>query len=379
MTNPPRAFNSYPSSPTTQQRWYKALTIDVLLAVLNRTILHPWVAWILVLSLRAQVTPYTDLSFVIATGYAVFLTLIAVGRSINHRVAYGLPRPVDLTEEVVIVTGGASGLGQVIARMYAMRGASVAVLDIKPREEISDDEMSGGAEYYCCDVGDRAMVEATVDQIEKELGTPTILINCAAASINGLPLLSLPASSFQKTLSTNLFSVLNTTQVCLPRMLSPSSSPSDNEDTEARGGGTIVNISSVTGALCPAGLSDYSASKSALTALHHTLEAEIRASGTNGRIKMLLVETGQIATPLFRAVRTPNAFFAPVLEPVQVARAIVDAVDAGEGGTVRLPFFASLVHWYAVLPAGVQRVARWLSGIDGAVAEAGFEGGLRGV
>lgn len=156
-------------------------------------------------------------------------------------------------------------------------------------------------------------------------------------------------------------------------MLSPSSSPDDEEDTERRGG-TIVNISSVTGALCPAGLSDYSASKSALTALHRTLEAEIRAAGNDDRIKLLLVETGQIATPLFRAVRTPNAFFAPVLEPVQVARAIVDAVDAGEGGTVRLPFFASLMNWYAVLPAGVQRVARWLSGIDGAVAEAGFEG-----
>lgn len=169
MSRSSRTFESYPSSSSTQQKWYNALTIDVLLAVLNRTILHPWVAWILVLSLRAQVTPYTDLSFMIATGYAVLLTLIAVGRTINHRVAYGLPRPVDLTEEVVIVTGGASGLGQVIARMYSMRGASVAVLDIKPGEEIGNDEMGDGAEYYYCDVGDRAMVEATVDQIEKEV------------------------------------------------------------------------------------------------------------------------------------------------------------------------------------------------------------------
>lgn len=134
---------------------------------------------------------------------------------------------------------------------------------------------------------------------------------------------------------------------------------------EAENGGTIVTVSSVLGQLSPAGLSDYSASKAGLSALHRTIEAEFRG---NDRVKTLLVETGQMATPLFDWVRTPSQFFAPVLEPVEVAREIVAAVDSGRGGVLRLPAFAKIVNWYAVLPAGVQRVARYLSGIDRAVS-----------
>lgn len=135
-------------------------------------------------------------------------------------------------------------------------------------------------------------------------------------------------------------------------------------------GGTIVTISSVLAHLAPANLSAYSASKAALSALHTSITAEIRVSKQDQKIKTLLVETGQMATPLFDGVRTSNSFFAPVLEPVEVAREIVELIDAGKGGVIRLPAYAGWISWYAVLPAGVQRMARWLSGIDRAMEQA---------
>lgn len=187
-----------------------------------------------------------------------------------------------------------------------------------------------------------------------QLGTPTIIINCAAAQINGHPLLGLPAEAFEKTVRTNLMAAFHLYQVFLPGIIA-----------EAENGGTMVTVSSVLGQLSPAGLSDYSASKAGLSALHRTMEAEFRS---DERIKMLLVETGQMATPLFDWVRTPSHFFAPVLEPVEVAREIVAAVDSGRGGVLRLPAFATLVNWYAVLPGAVQLIARYLSGIDNAVS-----------
>lgn len=153
---------------------------------------------------------------------------------------------------------------------------------------------------------------------------------------------------------TNLLAAFHVYQVFLPGIVA-----------EAENGGTIVTVSSVLGQLSPAGLSDYSASKAGLSALHRTVEAEFRG---NDRIKTLLVETGQMATPLFDWVRTPSHFFAPVLEPVEVAREIVAAVDSGRGGVLRLPVFAKFVNWYAVLPAAVQCVARYLSGVDRAVS-----------
>ena len=191
-----------------------------------------------------------------------------------------------------------------------------------------------------------------------QLGTPTVLVNCAAARINGQSLLSLPAEAFQKTIRTNLLAVFHTCQVLLPGMLS------------APNGGTIVNVSSVLGQLPAAGLCDYSASKAGLSALHQTLEVEIRAARQDEKVKLLLVETGQLSTPLFDWLQTPNSFFAPILEPVQVAQEIVQAIDNGRGGVIRLPAFAALARWYAILPAGLQRIARNLSGIDNAVTHA---------
>lgn len=133
----------------------------------------------------------------------------------------------------------------------------------------------------------------------------------------------------------------------------------------AENGGTLVTVSSVLGQLTAAGLSDYAASKAGLSALHRTIETEVRGS----LIKTLLVEVGQMSTPLFDWVQAPNRFFAPVLEPVEVAREMVAAIDSGRGGVIRLPAYATLVNWYAVLPAAVQRLARYLSGIDVAVTQ----------
>jgi short-subunit dehydrogenase len=187
-----------------------------------------------------------------------------------------------------------------------------------------------------------------------QLGTPTIVINGAAARINGLPLLELPTDAIEKTIRTNLMAAFHLYQVFLPGIL------------ESESGGTLVTISSVLGHLTASGLSDYAASKAGLSALHKTVEAEVRG---NPRVKTLLVEIGQMSTPLFDWVRAPNHFFAPILEPVHVAREMVTAIDSGRGGVIRLPAYATLVNWYAVLPAAVQRVARYLSGIDAAVTQ----------
>ncbi|KAJ5157438.1 uncharacterized protein N7482_008538, partial [Penicillium canariense] len=351
----PKSHQEAPSHlPPPPKPWIHHITLDTLLRVLRNTLLSPFIAWVIVLCLRAQVTPPTDPAFIIAVSYASALTLLFAARSINHRVAHGTPRTVDSSSEVVLVTGGASGLGQLIAQIYGMKGASVAVLDIKEISAKEQDEGFGAdVRYFQCDVGDRDALEGVKFKIKEELGTPTIIINCAAARINGHSLLDLPAEAFEKTMRTNLMAAFYLYQVFLPGIIA-----------EAENGGTVVTVSSVVGQLSPAGLSDYSASKAGLSALHRTMEAELR---DNERIKMLLVETGQMMTPLFDWLRTPNHFFAPVLEPVEVAREIVAAVDSGRGGVLRLPTFAKLVNWYAVLPGAIQRVARYLSEIDSAV------------
>lgn len=167
--------------------------------------------------------------------------------------------------------------------------------------------------------------------------------------------MGLSERAVQHTVHCNLLSYFNFLQVFLPGILT---SPT---------GGTIVTVSSVLGHLHAAGLADYTATKAAASAAHRTLEAELRISGAQEKVKTLLVETGQVATQLFENVETPNRFFAPILEPVEVARAMVSVIDSGNGGVIRLPAYASLVSWYTILPASIQRLARYVSGVDAAI------------
>ncbi|EFQ98241.1 hypothetical protein MGYG_01276 [Nannizzia gypsea CBS 118893] len=337
------------------------MTFDLLVTVFQKTLFHPFIAWLIPLCLVAQATPYSHPSFIITATYAAVLSSFVVLSYVNKRLAYGPPRNVDFKREVVVVAGGASGLGLAIAETYGMRGVSVAVLDIKDPGENSGyvrwDEFPS-LEYYKCDMSSKSEVDKAAKKIVKDLGRPTIFVNCVATAINGLPLLFLSDKAIETTIKTNVLSHFHALKAFIPGMLS------------SRIGGTIVTVSSVLGHITAAGLSDYSASKAAVTAVHRTIDAEVRLLGASGRIKTILVETGQIATPLFEGLETPNSFWAPVLEPVQVAREIISMIDSGDGGVIRMPAYASLLGVYAMLPASIERFARYLSGVDSAVAKA---------
>lgn len=142
------------------------ITIDLLLKVARRTFLHPFVAWMIPLSLRAQVTPYSHWSFQLSAVYASFLTLFYFLSVLNTRIAYGNPRPVDPSDEIIVITGGASGLGLVIAEFYAMRGSTVAVVDIQPNNALQE---AKGIAYYQCDVGNAEHVRITAKKVQNEV------------------------------------------------------------------------------------------------------------------------------------------------------------------------------------------------------------------
>lgn len=93
-----------------------------------------------------------------------------------------MPRTVDPAREVVLVTGGASGLGLLIAQMYGMKGASVAVLDIKDIGEEECEEFFGvGVRYYRGDVGDRLVLESVRERIVEEVGLPNYFVDITCA------------------------------------------------------------------------------------------------------------------------------------------------------------------------------------------------------
>lgn len=336
------------NQPYQRDSWFAPFSIDLFLKVLNVTFFHPFVAWMIPLCFRAEHMDYDKIPLRVSIAYAWVITGIWFLGLINRRMAFGLPRDVDLSEEVIVITGGASGLGLLIAEVYGMRGANVAVLDVK---EMENGE-ARGVTFYKCDVTDKAQVAKVAVEIEKDLGAPTVLINNAAIVI-GKKLLDMEIEEIETSLTTNLLSCFYTLKTFLPAII--------------RGGqgGTVVTISSVIGQVGAAQLTDYAAAKAGLIALHKSLTAELKQS--NPEVRTILVTPGQLNTPLFYGVQTPNSFLAPVVEPVEVAKEIINAIDNGKAEHIAMPLYSRMMDWYNVLPVGLQQIARRIAGVDAAM------------
>jgi len=190
---------------------------------------------------------------------------------------------------------------------------------------------------------------------------PTILINNAGI-VNGASMLSLSSEAMERNFRINLLSHFHMLKAYLPPML------------ERPGGGTIVTISSVLGHLGASHLSDYTAAKAGLIAMHASLRAEISSLAASKEpppgakdIRTILVKPGQLSTPLFKGVKTPNSFFGPVVEPTDLAKDIVKMIDSGNSGVIAAPLYARWIEWMGVLPYSLQRLARAISGVDRAM------------
>ena len=159
-------------TPPQRESWFAPLSIDLFLKVANITVFHPFICWLIPLCLRARVVKWEAPPMIGAIAWAIIISLLWTLAIVNRRIAHGLPREVDLSEEVIVITGGASGLGLLIAEVYGMRGASVAVLDVR---EMENGE-ARGVTYYKCDVGDKSQVTKVAAQIEKEVSYVHCLI-----------------------------------------------------------------------------------------------------------------------------------------------------------------------------------------------------------
>ena len=109
---------------------------------------------------------------------------------------------------------------------------------------------------------------------------------------------------------------------------------------------------------------DYTAAKAGLIAFHASLAAELESSPS---IKTILVTPGQLTTTLFEGVETPSNFLGPLVEPVEVAKEIVKAVDAGVSAELAMPLYSKWIQIMGMLPPGLKWLARKASRLDQAM------------
>ncbi|MBL8130423.1 MAG: SDR family oxidoreductase [Anaerolineae bacterium] len=202
--------------------------------------------------------------------------------------------PLDLSNKVMLITGGAQGIGEATARLCAERGARVVIGDFNPRgEEVAHSitEAGGSAAFVQTDVRDDAQVAAMVDKVRTLHGRLDILV-CAAGVLKG-PYMQpeeLPIEEFVMTIDVNIKGVFLCARHAAPLL-------------EQSGNGVMIVVASGAGVIGPSSSLAYGASKGGANGLGMTLANHLK--GRNIRVNTLA--PGNIVTDMKMSVEIAGA------------------------------------------------------------------------
>ncbi len=201
---------------------------------------------------------------------------------------------MNLEDQVIVITGGGSGMGAVSAEVLAEAGAKVALLDINlEKASVLAKALNGIA--LSCDVSDAKNAENAIAEVVKHYGKINGCVSCAGiAPAKRIVTREGPQdlSEFSKVISINLIGTFNIMRLCAAQMMSQKEL---NEDGER---GVIINTASVAAFEGQIGQAAYSASKGGVASM--TLPAA-REFGKFG-IRVMTIAPGIIKTPMMEAM-----------------------------------------------------------------------------
>lgn len=196
---------------------------------------------------------------------------------------YASARYASLQGRSVLVTGGASGIGEAIVEAFAAQGARVAFIDIDKAGGHAVAERTG-ARFHACDLTDIAALRLAVAEIEAEQDGIGVLVNNAGKDDRQV-LGEIEPEDWRRMLAFNLDHQFFAAQAVVPGMT-------------ARGGGSIVMMGSVSWMRGRPGMAGYSTAKAAINGLTRTLAREVGSAG----IRVNCIVPGAILTERQKAL-----------------------------------------------------------------------------
>ncbi|KAM4705977.1 epidermal retinol dehydrogenase 2 [Rhinophrynus dorsalis] len=254
------------------------------------------------------------MNFFLETLKVLFLTIYLILESI---VLWFLPsRRKNVAGEIVLITGAGSGIGRLMALEFARLGSTLVLWDINQegnRETCRLAKENGAVRVhtYICDCSKRQDVYKVADQVKKEVGDVTILINNAGI-VTGKKFIDSPDALVEKTMEVNCMAHFWTYKAFLPAMM-------------ASNHGHLVSIASSAGIIGVNGLADYCASKFAALGFAESVGLEMLSLGKTG-VKTTIVCPYFINTGMFEGCSTKWPRLMPILEADYASKKIVDAI-----------------------------------------------------
>ncbi|NWI08596.1 RDHE2 dehydrogenase, partial [Crypturellus soui] len=225
-------------------------------------------------------------------------------------------RKKSVAGEIVLITGAGSGIGRLLSIKFARLGSTLVLWDIneeglKETSRLAKENGAVKVQPYICDCSKRQEVHRVADQVKKEVGDVSILINNAGI-VTGKRFMDCPDSLVEKTMEVNIMAHFWTYKVFLPAMM-------------ASNHGHLVSIASSAGLIGVNRLADYCASKFAAVGFAESISLEMKDLGKTG-IKTTIVCPYFINTGMFDGCQTKWPRLLPILEPEYVAEKIITAI-----------------------------------------------------
>ncbi|HEY0377066.1 MAG TPA: SDR family oxidoreductase [Pyrinomonadaceae bacterium] len=226
---------------------------------------------------------------------------------------------MNLNGKTAIVTGSTKGIGRAIAEALSREGVNVCISARHADEvERAAGEMADAGEGRVvgavCDVRDYEEVKALFEHAAAEFGGVDVLVNNAGIGAFGRVDEMLP-EDFRAVIETNLFGVFYCCREAIPRM-------------KERGGGYIINISSLAGTNAHPQMAAYNASKFGLNGFSEALMQEVR----HDRIRVSYVMPGSVNT--YFGGDEPDESQSWQLQPEDIARAVLDLLNTDDRSLV---------------------------------------------
>jgi NAD(P)-dependent dehydrogenase (short-subunit alcohol dehydrogenase family) len=221
---------------------------------------------------------------------------------------------MELNGKIAVVTGGTRGIGYAIAESLLRGGAKVFVCGRSESDlaaALSTLQADGEIDGVAADVRDENDVRKLLTACESRYGGLDILVNNAGIGIIGKTVEEMSGDEFRQTLETNLFGVFYACHHAIPMM-------------KRRGGGYIINISSLAGQNAHPRMAAYNASKFGLNGFSEALMQEVRADN----IKLSYICPGSVNT--YFGGDTPSDDKAWQLQPEDIAQTVIDLLEMPE-------------------------------------------------
>jgi all-trans-retinol dehydrogenase (NAD+) len=254
----------------------------------------------------------------------------------------------------ILITGGASGIGRLVALKLGALGSRTILWDIDDArlEAVAQEFRNLGYPVfpYHCDVSSRGEVSAVAEAVKRDAGKVDILINNAGV-VTGKFCLDCSEEEIEKTMAVNLMANFWTVRAFLSDMIKT-------------GSGHIVTVASAAGIIGVSQMVDYCTSKFAAFGFDEALRMEIRKR--KWKVRTTVVCPYFINTEMFQGVKTRFSWLLPILDVDKVTEKIVEAIQKNKKRLILPPVVYS-VWLLRLFPVAVFDFAANLLGINTAM------------